>query len=418
MSGDIEVIKSINLRCWHICRGKCDKEIRETKHRLHVAFSHTSLTRRPQQPRHCLRHPFSTHRKASQRNRLYNFSIEIPNFDHSTFPTFTFEQDPLVDKSALMREKLFCLICWFLWREVTSSSGDRDRNYAYCVKSCYHHRENLEMTLTRIIFVWDDLDECKYQCMRQISDEREAIGLSVHKYYGHWPYHRLYGLQEPAAAIFSLGNIIPHFYHLLFSRQRFTHPHYYMSQWIILNGCLASLAWLCSTIFHMRKIDLTINLDYMSALIFLFHGFWLALRRTLHSLLFKKYPFLSYLLFPLLSIVCLTRLSQMASGGISFDHHMELCIFLAVSQCALWCLWCFFSSRSSASSRYFCLFLQLWFALAALLELYDFPPLATHFDAHSLWHAATIPLGFLWYLFWERDLKETMAREGETRKDE
>jgi post-GPI attachment to proteins factor 3 len=177
------------------------------------------------------------------------------------------------------------------------------------------------------------------------------------------------------------------------------------------------VAWLCSTVFHMRKIDLTINLDYMSALIFLFHGLWLALRRTLHSLLFSKYPFLSSVIFLLLSLACLTRLSQMVSGEISFDHHMELCIFLAISQCTLWCVWCFFlSSASSSSSRYFCLFLQLWFALAALLELYDFPPIASHFDAHSLWHAATIPLGFLWYQFWERDMKETMTAEGRTER--
>jgi post-GPI attachment to proteins factor 3 len=38
-----------------------------------------------------------------------------------------------------------------------------------------------------------------------------------------------------------------------------------------------------------------------------------------------------------------------------------------------------------------------------LLELLDFPPLAGLVDAHSLWHAATIPLTTLWYSFVELD---------------
>jgi hypothetical protein len=43
----------------------------------------------------------------------------------------------------------------------------------------------------------------------------------------------------------------------------------------------------------------------------------------------------------------------------------------------------------------------VWLLLAALLELFDFPPILGIFDAHSLWHAATAPLGIVWYRFWE-----------------
>ncbi|PVU93952.1 hypothetical protein BB559_003130 [Furculomyces boomerangus] len=35
--------------------------------------------------------------------------------------------------------------------------------------------------------------------------------------------------------------------------------------------------------------------------------------------------------------------------------------------------------------------------LAFSLEAFDFPPLWDTFDAHSLWHAATIPITFYWY---------------------
>lgn len=300
---------------------------------------------------------------------------------------------------------LFFLISLVSWREVRSSAGDMDRNYYYCVKLCYNNRDSLSMTWDRQIFLWNDLDECKYQCMRNISVQRLQNNLPTLKYYGHWPYERIYGVQEPAAAVFSLLNILPHLYYLSSSiRGKFLHPKYYMSNYIVINGFLASIAWMCSTVFHARKIDVTINLDYMSALIFLYHGFWLSLRRALHDLVFKKYPTLSSLMFGLLSLFCGHRLYQMYLGSISFDSHMELCIILAVFQCILWCLWCLFS-KTSARHRWFCLFLQLWFGLASLLELFDFPPMASHFDAHSLWHAATIPLGIMWYWFWEQDMQ-------------
>lgn len=37
-------------------------------------------------------------------------------------------------------------------------------------------------------------------------------------------------------------------------------------------------------------------------------------------------------------------------------------------------------------------------ALAMLVEIYDFPPYKRHIDAHSLWHASTIPLMSLVHL--------------------
>jgi hypothetical protein len=37
--------------------------------------------------------------------------------------------------------------------------------------------------------------------------------------------------------------------------------------------------------------------------------------------------------------------------------------------------------------------------VAMRLELFDFSPAWGVFDAHSLWHMATIPLGAIWYRF-------------------
>ncbi|CAN6923204.1 unnamed protein product [Brassica oleracea] len=46
-------------------------------------------------------------------------------------------------------------------------------------------------------------------------------------------------------------------------------------------------------------------------------------------------------------------------------------------------------------------FYKLYYAsgLAMLLEIYDFPPYGGYFDAHSIWHLATVPLTILWWSF-------------------
>ncbi|CAN6987246.1 unnamed protein product [Brassica oleracea var. botrytis] len=50
-------------------------------------------------------------------------------------------------------------------------------------------------------------------------------------------------------------------------------------------------------------------------------------------------------------------------------------------------------------------FYKLYYAsgLAMLLEIYDFPPYRGYFDAHSIWHLATVPLTILWWSFTRDD---------------
>jgi hypothetical protein len=151
----------------------------------------------------------------------------------------------------------------------------------------------------------------------------------------------------------------------------------------------------------------------------------------------------------------------MIIGQVSFTQHMQLCIGISVLHVCCWIIWLLkeasresrektdisFTTGTSDASRAtslqdssadttsnsttrttgkgtatststittrspwwsyrgLCLVVQVWFSLAAMLEIFDFPPIMGIFDAHSLWHAATIPLGFLWYRFWCRDRAE------------
>lgn len=99
-----------------------------------------------------------------------------------------------------------------------------------------------------------------------------------------------------------------------------------------------------------------------------------------------------------------------------FGDHMMICMALAALHCIVWSTWSLsvlLSSRKQGvvplSAAALCLLCQVWFAAGSLLEVLDFPPLLIHFDAHALWHAATVPLGFLWYMFWNADATECLS---------
>lgn len=56
---------------------------------------------------------------------------------------------------------------------------------------------------------------------------------------------------------------------------------------------------------------------------------------------------------------------------------------------------------------------------AMSLEVLDFAPLGRIIDAHSLWHAATIPLGEAWWRFLETDAEyesdHVLTKDSKTR---
>ena len=138
----------------------------------------------------------------------------------------------------------------------------------------------------------------------------------------------------------------------------------------------------------------------------------------------------------------------MLRNEVQFGDHMTVCIALGVLHTTVWVMWLlwlrFFCSTGHTAvtnggnnmerknedgddvqgaelkdnktqiallimppHKWLCLLCQVYFSVAAVgLEMLDFPPQMGHFDAHSLWHAATIPLGFIWYYFWEKEIIE------------
>lgn len=59
----------------------------------------------------------------------------------------------------------------------------------------------------------------------------------------------------------------------------------------------------------------------------------------------------------------------------------------------IWCLW---NWRKASHVRFAATYIVLILVVASL-EIFDFPPLLWTFDAHALWHLATVPLQILIY---------------------
>ncbi|CAN6830590.1 unnamed protein product [Brassica oleracea] len=77
-----------------------------------------------------------------------------------------------------------------------------------------------------------------------------------------------------------------------------------------------------------------------------------------------------------------------------------VCVAMGVAQLFLWARWAAVSRHPSNWKMWVVVIAS---GLAMLLEIYwyqyDFPPYGGYFDAHSIWHLATVPLTILWWSF-------------------
>lgn len=294
---------------------------------------------------------------------------------------------------------------------VYASQGDIDVSFRICVQQC---SSEMCSSAQKSKFgdgfpYWNCNDDCSYDCMQSITSERSLQGYGPLKYYGHWPFLRTFGLEEPASVVFSLFNAVPYIISLFgsYKKKNCDSKDTFMDRWLTLYYIISINTWLASAFFHSRKTENASFYDYISALLFLGYSLWLATRRILGAQANSKIVLISFV-FSLTMYV--SQVVRMHFGYVTFDDHMNLSITIAILNVVTWLSWLLISAPVSSkgakekhSYRYLCLICQIWFSLAALLELFDFPAIWGIFDAHSLWHAATIPLGFVWAYFWRTD---------------
>ncbi|KAL0025835.1 hypothetical protein WJX79_004783 [Trebouxia sp. C0005] len=122
---------------------------------------------------------------------------------------------------------------------------------------------------------WTCHDDCRYRCMdlRKLYTIDQQDG-SKCKYFGKWPFQRVFGIQELLSVIFSLANLAAHAHNIY--KLRTAHltnqhqPSFGSSQgpvWgLWYTYALGSInAWWWSAVFHSRDTYVTERLDYLSA---------------------------------------------------------------------------------------------------------------------------------------------------------
>lgn len=322
-------------------------------------------------------------------------------------------------------------------RFTTSSWGDVDPNYQGCMQSCAisncqdstvyaYPRSTLRKHSPYIVPGYQIIplsceELCSYGCIEEISSRRLSVGAGVVKYYGHWPFTRYFGLEEPASVVFSIFNAIPHMFYFVrsISAPSHTSAPCYITPWLRAYSITACICWLSSAIYHSKKTFNTTQLDLVTALGFIAFGLFMALRRIAGH---KTRGVHVKLCFTTMFLCWAYRAYHMTQGMVRFDSHMMVCIAIVILTTVLWLSWILHArflspNPEGLSVKYLCLLCQVWLICASALEVFDFPPYFGVFDAHSLWHAATVPLGFLWYHFWEQDRSFRCKPDAEKLKD-
>ncbi|KAE9556744.1 hypothetical protein FO519_000150 [Halicephalobus sp. NKZ332] len=160
---------------------------------------------------------------------------------------------------------------------------------------------------------------------------------------------------------------------------------------------IGSVVWICSISFHSRDFWLTEYLDYFAACGLICYAFFAALSFTVPW--FQKSTKGHKLWKTIGAGILFFYLYHVISLLMNFDygHNMKYCIAISVTTAFIYISW---AAKEMASGRtrksLFILLLTIAVGLgSAGFEVLDFPPIFWVFDAHSLFHAATIPTPFL-----------------------
>lgn len=276
----------------------------------------------------------------------------------------------------------------------SASRGDRSIPFHNCVDPCIALCPPSSNSLNSL-FTWSCSDNCIYDCVHSVSDARAAASLPAQQFFGKWPLRRIASLQEPASVIFSLANLLPHL------RWAFTWSHRKYPRRYLLLSLVGCNAWICSAIFHSRDRWYTERIDYAGAQLLLGFQLHFALFRTLNLVKASQVHNVIATIFVITIWITGANRAGIFSYKIKYSENIIFGIVLGVLTALTWVVFAILARKIQHPRPYTPLFLILYVFLASALELYEFPngSLYRIFDAHSLWHFATIPISHWYYSF-------------------
>lgn len=377
-------------------------------------------------------------------------------------------------------------VSWFITPALASEGDDLEEfedclyqcNELTCFKNPYHvvqeeykdvlkkknyqfHRYEpswkFDQSLSGVLraMLWDCESNCDYQCQRIITSERKANGEEVYQFHGKWPFLRVFGIQELASAVFSIANFFPHLNGFRLASKALRDapkekiPAIKRSirnvQFVAL---VTMLAWVFSTIYHIRDFLITERLDYYFAGLTVLSGFY--------GIGYRYYRL--YLPTRKVQLLFFTSMCALAYAGHVYrlvddwlyTYNMRANIVVGVLQNVIWALTCYslyskyyeldskgvpydsrqhleytkdtrlilhsFYSRSAKLYSLYPLAICSIVLLGILLEVFDFPPIIYDLvDAHSLWHLVTaVPSYMGWYHWMLWDINENVWADIQT----
>ncbi|KAG5326301.1 PGAP3 factor, partial [Pseudoatta argentina] len=271
------------------------------------------------------------------------------------------------------------------------SLGDRSQVYKQCLALCRNNNCRDDIILIEyILLLCSILISIMYQYYIKYNYNYKFGYWKLALYY--WPFIRLFGCQEPASVLFSILNLCAHWimYRKFKRRIDQTNPMFYAWTYfniICLNG------WFWSTVFHSRDWSFTEAMDYSCAFSMVLTLLYCMLLRITN----KGTKTFIIITCGYVSILC-THLSHLWSGRINYGYNMMLNVAIGLATVMITMLW-WYLNRIKLPYVYLIAWFNILTTFVTLLELADFPPIFWIFDAHSLWHASTVPLTVLLYRF-------------------
>ncbi|KAI8877089.1 post-GPI attachment to proteins factor 3 precursor [Backusella circina FSU 941] len=290
---------------------------------------------------------------------------------------------------------LFFLVSFF---QITLASvGDEQPIFIHCVDECVQFTCPAQLDFYLRLFHWTCPENCRYVCMQVITDNAEYEGLEIYQYFGKWPFYRVIGIQEPASVIFSIGNGLVHLY-FFFKIRKEAPNSFFLKPFMVLYTLIGMNAWWWSTVFHSRDMKITELLDYFSAGLLVLYSLYYAILRVFSI----QNTFIVQSLGILFICLFVGHVAYLVIVTFDYVYNMFANVAIGVLQESLWIGWYISTLLDKNIKRpyaYLGILSGVGVSLAMCLELFDFPPLWRVFDAHSLWHLATIPLTIIWYKF-------------------
>lgn len=209
-----------------------------------------------------------------------------------------------------------------------------------------------------------------------------------------WPFVRLWGIQEPASAIFSLFNLLANIFMIKKFRKKVRpdSPNYWV--WLVF-GWICCNGWLWSIVFHTRDLPITELFDYGFAYSMVLASLVCMTLRMVHyrSVLLRGLISVAATLFFVSHFYYLSILDKF-----DYQYNMKINIITGIVGGMGWLLW-YLITRKKRVYAWKVLTFQILAGVSLILEVNDFPPMLYTFDAHSLWHLSSLPLTILFYNF-------------------